>query len=339
MKRTTVAFAAWAAAYAVSNLLVQAFAVHYAYDDAGRLLQADYGGGQRIDYAYDANGNLTLRSASGGTEFVLVYTALAGGSILGAATQTVAHGGSGTAVTAVTNLYYAFAQWSDGLGTETRTDTNVAANLSVAAQFSAILAAGGTPHWWLAGHYPGSNDFDAAENGNTDGDPFTAGQEYVADTDPTNPASFFQILEIDPGPPVVVTFDPGSIHSVLLSHAHIDHSGNLPNLVKRGFGGSIVATPATADLCRVMLRDSAFIQEKDAEWLSRRNELRRTRRWRDRVGPHVTREGAGFWRCVRDRCVGSPGDTGCRWPHGRGNGKRSRPPLPRWKPRLAGTNR
>ena len=243
MKRTTVAFAAWAAAYAVSNLLVQAFAVHYAYDDAGRLLQADYGGGQRIDYAYDANGNLTLRSASGGTEFVLVYTALAGGSILGAATQTVAHGGSGTAVTAVTNLYYAFAQWSDGLGTETRTDTNVAANLSVAAQFSAILAAGGTPHWWLAGHYPGSNDFDAAENGNTDGDPFTAGQEYVADTDPTNPASFFQILEIDPGPPVVVTFDPGSTARLymfqftedLVAGIWSQVSGSPPRL---GFGGT-----------------------------------------------------------------------------------------------------
>lgn len=186
-----------------------AIQIHYAYDDAGRLLQADYGGGQLIDYAYDANGNLTLRSASSGTEFMLVYTALSGGSILGAATQTVALGGNGSAVTAVTNPYYAFAQWSDGLGTETRTDTNVAANLSVAAQFSALLAAGGTPHWWLAGHgYAG--DFDAAEASNTDGDPFTAGQEYVADTDPTNPASFFQILEIDSGPPAVVTFEPGS---------------------------------------------------------------------------------------------------------------------------------
>lgn len=186
-----------------------AYQAHYAYDEAGRLLQADYGGGQTIDYAYDANGNLTLRSASSGTEFMLVYTALSGGSILGAATQTVALGGNGTAVTAVTNLYYAFAQWSDGLGAETRTDTNVAANLSVAAQFSAILAAGGTPHWWLAGHgYAG--DFDAAEASNDDDDPFTAGQEYVADTDPTNPASFFQILDIDPGPPAVVTFDPAS---------------------------------------------------------------------------------------------------------------------------------
>ncbi len=66
-------------------------------------------------------------------------------------------------------------------------------------------------------------------------------------------------------------FDPTTVHSVLLSHAHIDHSGNLPGLVKQGFDGPIYATPATADLCRVMLRDSAHIQEKDAEWLTRRS--------------------------------------------------------------------
>ena len=66
-------------------------------------------------------------------------------------------------------------------------------------------------------------------------------------------------------------FDPAAVHSVLLSHAHIDHSGNLPNLAKQGFAGTIHCTPATQDLCRVMLRDSAFIQEKDAEWLTRRS--------------------------------------------------------------------
>lgn len=65
-------------------------------------------------------------------------------------------------------------------------------------------------------------------------------------------------------------FSPRSIHSVLLSHAHIDHSGNLPNLVKQGFSGTIWATPATADLCGVMLLDSAHIQEKDAEWVNKR---------------------------------------------------------------------
>jgi metallo-beta-lactamase family protein len=65
-------------------------------------------------------------------------------------------------------------------------------------------------------------------------------------------------------------FEPRDVRAVLLSHAHIDHSGNLPNLTRQDFNGPIYCTPATLDLCRVMLRDSAFIQEKDAEWLNKR---------------------------------------------------------------------
>jgi len=69
-------------------------------------------------------------------------------------------------------------------------------------------------------------------------------------------------------------FDAGSVDAVVLSHAHIDHSGALPALVKNGYRGEIHATPATADLCDVMLRDSARIQERDVETVNRREGLK-----------------------------------------------------------------
>ncbi|MFM7148495.1 MAG: MBL fold metallo-hydrolase, partial [Gemmataceae bacterium] len=65
-------------------------------------------------------------------------------------------------------------------------------------------------------------------------------------------------------------FRPRDIDAVLLSHAHIDHCGNLPNLIKNGFNGPIYCTPATRALVAVMLGDSAKIQEEDAAYLNRK---------------------------------------------------------------------
>lgn len=65
-------------------------------------------------------------------------------------------------------------------------------------------------------------------------------------------------------------FDPAEIDYLILSHAHIDHTGRVPKLVKDGFKGKIISTHATRDLCAIMLMDSAYIQERDAEWQNKK---------------------------------------------------------------------
>src|SRR5262245_26455025 len=87
-------------------------------------------------------------------------------------------------------------------------------------------------------------------------------------------------------------FDPRSVDAVVLSHAHVDHSGKLPMLVREGFGGRIHATRATIDLCDLLLRDSAHIMLADAEHLNR---------MRERFGPRAHAAHAGRHQRKRER--------------------------------------
>ncbi len=83
-------------------------------------------------------------------------------------------------------------------------------------------------------------------------------------------------------------FDPAGVDMLVLSHAHIDHSGNIPNLVKNGFAGPIYCTFATRDLCAAMLRDSGHIQEMDVAYVNKK----RARRGEPPVEPIYTQEDA-----------------------------------------------
>lgn len=83
-------------------------------------------------------------------------------------------------------------------------------------------------------------------------------------------------------------FNPPEVDALVLSHAHIDHSGNIPNLVRRGFRGKILCTSATVDLCNAMLLDSGHIQEMDAAYVNKE----RRRRGEPEVSPIYTQEDA-----------------------------------------------
>jgi len=65
-------------------------------------------------------------------------------------------------------------------------------------------------------------------------------------------------------------FDPASIGAMVLTHAHIDHSGYLPRLVREGYRGPIYCTPATRDLAEILLLDAARLQEEDADYANRK---------------------------------------------------------------------
>ena len=69
-------------------------------------------------------------------------------------------------------------------------------------------------------------------------------------------------------------FDPRAVDALILSHSHIDHSGNLPNLVKQGYRGPIFLTSASSELTDLMLRDAGHIQESDAEFLNKKKKAR-----------------------------------------------------------------
>lgn len=83
-------------------------------------------------------------------------------------------------------------------------------------------------------------------------------------------------------------FDPATIDAVILSHSHIDHSGRIPFLVKSGFTGKVFTQKASRDLCRIMLKDAGYLNEKETEWENRK----RQRKGLDLLTPYFTVEDA-----------------------------------------------
>ena len=93
-------------------------------------------------------------------------------------------------------------------------------------------------------------------------------------------------------------FDPKDIHYVLLSHAHIDHSGLLPYIYSRGFRGKIFCTHATRDLCELMLQDTAFIQEQDVRWYNKKMDRQHKPKIKPLFDTHHAQQVMRHFHCV-----------------------------------------
>ncbi|MEH6664833.1 MAG: MBL fold metallo-hydrolase [Brevundimonas sp.] len=113
-------------------------------------------------------------------------------------------------------------------------------------------------------------------------------------------------------------FDPATIDAVILTHAHIDHSGLLPKLVRGGFSGPVFATAATRDLCAVMLADAADLQAMDVENLNRRNERRGLPAVTPIYGPADVAPTLRLFETakLRQPVTVAPGVEACFWPAG-----------------------
>ena len=151
--------------------------------------------------------------------YTLRYYASTGGSLSGETWQTVLHGADGSGVEALPEAGALFHQWSDGRADNPRLDTDLRTGLDVTALFRST---GGADLDWYAARgiapEPGESwaDVDARpvpDKGTT------LRYENIADTNPDDPSDRFEILAIDPGPPVVVTFRPGSSERVYTLHA------------------------------------------------------------------------------------------------------------------------
>ena len=133
-----------------------------------------------------------------------------------------------TQITALPDTYYAFTNWTgDASGTNNPLDLLMDAPKSIHASFTALLAINSTPQWWLAEH-GWTNNFDAAATNDADSDGFFTWQEYIADTDPTNDASYLLPLSATGSvESLVIGFDPTSTQR----HYWIDSTGliELPN--------------------------------------------------------------------------------------------------------------